>query len=67
MLCFETAYLGENIKKLLNQKVAQNITISLGFFTYMKNCIVPPKVASVAKKLSNLVTLVIIRSGILES
>jgi hypothetical protein len=34
ILCFETAHLCENIKKLLNQKLALNINISLGYFLY---------------------------------
>jgi hypothetical protein len=27
MPCFETAYLGENVKKMLKKEVAQNVTI----------------------------------------
>jgi len=41
--CFETDYLGENVKKLLKQKVAQNITISLGYFIVSKQCMVIQK------------------------
>jgi hypothetical protein len=29
--CFETIYLGGNVKNLLKQKVAQKVTISLGY------------------------------------
>jgi hypothetical protein len=35
--CFETAYLGENVIHLLQQKVAQNVAISLGYFIFSKN------------------------------
>jgi hypothetical protein len=34
--CFVIAYLGANIKKLLKQKVAQNVTISFGYFFLAK-------------------------------
>jgi hypothetical protein len=34
--CFETAYLGENAINLIQQKVAQNVTISLGYFILSK-------------------------------
>jgi hypothetical protein len=30
--CYETSYLGENVKHLPKQKVAQNVNISLGYF-----------------------------------
>jgi hypothetical protein len=43
---FKTAYLGENDKKLLKQKVAQNIANSLGYFIFSKS---HPKVAQLAK------------------
>ena len=48
--CFETAYWGENEKKknLFQQKVAQNVTISKGYFIFSKNH-EPPKVAQWAK------------------
>jgi hypothetical protein len=46
---FEIAYLGENVFNLLHQKVAQNITISFGYFIFSKNHIEPPKVAQLAK------------------
>jgi hypothetical protein len=45
--CFETAYLGENVINLLNQKVAQNVAIILGIFS--KNHNEPPKVTQLAK------------------
>jgi hypothetical protein len=35
--CFETAYLGENAKKLLKQKVAQSVASSLGYFIFSKS------------------------------
>ncbi len=35
--CFETAYLGENVINLLQQKVAQNIAISMSYFIFSKN------------------------------
>jgi hypothetical protein len=60
--CFETAYLGENVKHLLRQKVLQNVTISLGYFMFSKNYFQLPKV-TISKKLPNLVTLVTGRSG----
>jgi hypothetical protein len=47
--CFKTAYLGKNLFYLLHQKVAQNITISLGYFIFSKNHNEPPKVAQLAK------------------
>ncbi len=34
--CFETAYLGENVINLLQQKGAQNIPMSLGYFIFKK-------------------------------
>jgi hypothetical protein len=34
--CFETAYLGENAINLIQHKVAQNVTISLGYFILSK-------------------------------
>jgi hypothetical protein len=33
---FDIANLGKNVKNLLNQKVAQNITISFGYFIFFK-------------------------------
>jgi hypothetical protein len=44
-LCFETAHLRENVKKLFKQKVAQNVTISLAYFIFTKNHIKLPKEA----------------------
>ncbi len=54
---FETAYLGENVINLLQQKVAQNIAISSGYFIFSKNHNEPPKVAQLAKKSPSLVAL----------
>ncbi len=51
------AYLGANVINLLNQKVAQNFAISLGYFIFSKYNIEPPKVAQLPKKSPNLVTL----------
>jgi hypothetical protein len=48
-LCFETAYLGENVINLLKQKVAQKVMIILGYFILSKNLNEPPKVAHLAK------------------
>jgi hypothetical protein len=42
---------------LLKQKVAQKVTIILGYFILSKNYNESPKVAQLAKKLPNLVTL----------
>jgi hypothetical protein len=42
---------------LLKQKVAQKVTIILGYFILSKNHSEPPKAAQLAKKLPNLVTL----------
>ncbi len=42
---FETAYLGENVINLLQQKAA----ISLGYFIFSKNHNEPPKVAQMVK------------------
>jgi hypothetical protein len=36
-LCFETAYLGENLINLYKRKVAQNVAHSLGYFSCAKN------------------------------
>ncbi len=47
--CFETAYIGKNVINLLQQKVAQNVHISLGNFILSKNHKEPPKVAQLAK------------------
>jgi hypothetical protein len=47
--CFEAAYLGENVINLLQQKVAKNITIYLGYFTFSKNHNESPKVAQLVK------------------
>jgi hypothetical protein len=33
---FGTAYLDENVKNLLTQKEAQNVTIILGYFIFSK-------------------------------
>jgi hypothetical protein len=44
---------------LLKQKVAQKVTIILGYFILSKNHNEPPKVAQFAKKLPNLVTLAV--------
>jgi hypothetical protein len=46
---FETAYLGENVINLLQQKAAQNVAIPLGYFIFSKNHNEPPKVAQLAK------------------
>ncbi len=43
--CFEPALLGYNVKILLKQKVAQNVTIFLGYFIFTKNRTELPKVA----------------------
>ncbi len=51
-LCFETAYFGENVINLLKQKVAQKVTIILGFFILSKNHNEPPKVAKLTKKIT---------------
>jgi hypothetical protein len=48
-LYFETNYFGENVKKLLKQKVAKNVTISLGYFIISKSHIWHPKEAQLAK------------------
>jgi hypothetical protein len=32
--CFETTYFGDNVKQLLKQKAAQNVSISLGYFIF---------------------------------
>jgi hypothetical protein len=47
--CSETAYFSENVINLLKQKVAQNVTISLGYFIFSNNHNEPPKVAQLAK------------------
>jgi hypothetical protein len=47
--CLETAYLGESVINSLGQKVAQNITLSLGYFIFSKNPNRPPKVAQLVK------------------
>jgi hypothetical protein len=41
----ETVYLGEDLIHLLRQKVAQKVTIILGFFILSKNHNEPSKVA----------------------
>jgi hypothetical protein len=51
--CFKIAYLSENVINLLQQKVAQNIAISLGYFIFYLNHNEPPKVT----QLANLITL----------
>jgi hypothetical protein len=48
-LYFETAYLGEKVKKMLRQKVAQNVAVSLGYFSCSKNQNEVPKVAQLAR------------------
>jgi hypothetical protein len=50
--CFETAYLGENVINLLQQKVAQNF----GYFTFKKI-----KSSPIGEKLFNMVTLSIFK------
>jgi hypothetical protein len=68
--CFETAYLGENVINLLQQKAAQNVTFSLVYFIFKKNHNKSPKIAQLAKncpiwsfcQLSKLVTLCCARS-----
>ncbi len=47
--CFETAYLGENVKNLPKQNIAQNVAFSLGFFCFLKSHNDPQKVAKLAK------------------
>jgi hypothetical protein len=47
--CSETAYLRECVINLLNQKVSQNVIISLGYFILFKNCNKLPKVAQLDK------------------
>jgi len=44
-----TTYLGENVNNLLKQKVAQNVTVSLGYFSFPKSHKGPPKVSKLAK------------------
>jgi hypothetical protein len=44
---------------LLKQKVAPKVAIILGYFIFSKNHTEPPKVAQLAKKLPNLVTLML--------
>jgi hypothetical protein len=46
---FETAYLGENVINLLQQKVTQNIPISFSYLIFSKNHNEPPKVAQLVK------------------
>jgi hypothetical protein len=45
----QTAYLGENSRNLLKQKVAQIVVIILGYFILSKNRNEPPKGAQLAK------------------
>ncbi len=47
---FETSYLGENIEKRLNQKVAQNVDNSLGYAIFLKS-------SPTGEKSPNLITL----------
>jgi hypothetical protein len=47
---FETSYLGENIEKRYNQKVAQNVDNSLGYTIFLKS-------SPTGEKSPNLVTL----------
>jgi hypothetical protein len=49
---------------LLKQKVAQNVTIFMGYFIFSKNHNEPPKVAQSAKKSLNLVTLISIQNPV---
>jgi hypothetical protein len=49
--CFECAYLNKNPIDLLKQKIAQNITITLGYFIHSKNNNEPQKVAQLAKNI----------------
>jgi hypothetical protein len=44
-----TTYLTENVKHLLNQKVAQDVAISLGYFIFSKNQNELPKIAQLVK------------------
>jgi hypothetical protein len=46
---FLTPYLGKKFMNVLKQKVAQNVTIILGYFIFSKNHNEPPKVAQLAK------------------
>jgi hypothetical protein len=55
--CFETAYLGENGINLLQQKLAQKVTISLGYFMFLKNSQNATKSHPIGEKLPCLVTL----------
>ncbi len=43
--CFETAYFGENVKKLLKKAVAQMVAITMGYFIFSKICNGQPRVA----------------------
>jgi len=47
--CFETAYLGKNIKTFFGQKIAQNVDSSLGFFIFSRNDSDLPEVDKLAK------------------
>ncbi len=47
---FETAYVGKNVINIIEQKGAQNVAFSLGYFIFSKNCIKPPEVAQLGKK-----------------
>jgi hypothetical protein len=49
---------GENVIDLLQQKIAQNVATTLGYFIFSKNHNAPPKVAQLAK-MPNLVTLIL--------
>ncbi len=42
-------YLGETVKYLLKQKVAQNVNISLGYHILLKSHKAHPKIAQLAK------------------
>jgi hypothetical protein len=55
--CFENANLGKNVINFHNSKGAQNVAISFGCFIFTKNHNEPPKVAQLAKKSPNRVTL----------
>jgi hypothetical protein len=45
---FLIVYLGENVLNLIEQKVAQNVTISLSYLIFTKNNNEPPKIAQLA-------------------
>ncbi len=57
----KTGLLGKNVKHLLQQKVAQKVAISLGYFIFFKSHNWRPKVAQFVKncRSGNLVTLLL--------